>query len=166
MARPRQPRKPFHPWGDIQRALLRILENVVVSRALLSNLRRHAVKALRSFFQTAPKPCRRRHGRCGPLPSSKGWMVTNQKMRQPCFKHRINIWICVETIPKIPAFRRRAVSPGVPDNGRAPCLPGRRQPPSEPVLSSRQAPALIFVMPLRPVGNRGRMPRKEPFSSE
>ena len=35
-----------------------------------------------------------------------------------------------------------------------------------PVLSSRQAPALICCMPLRPVGNRERMPGKQPLVGE
>ena len=35
-----------------------------------------------------------------------------------------------------------------------------------PVLSSRQAPALILVMPLRPVGKQRRMPREQPLGGE
>src|SRR6266702_6891799 len=44
-------KKPFQPRGDVEIALLRRFQNIVVGVALLPNLRGHAVETLRAFFR-------------------------------------------------------------------------------------------------------------------
>src|SRR3990172_5369989 len=44
--------EPFEPWRDVEAALLRCFENVVVSLPLFADLRRHAVEALSIFLRT------------------------------------------------------------------------------------------------------------------
>ena len=43
--------EPFHPGRDVHRPLLRLLQDVVIGVALLPDLRRHAVEALRAVFR-------------------------------------------------------------------------------------------------------------------
>ena len=85
--RDRGSQKPFHPRRDVQRALLRALKDVVVRRPLLPDLRRHAVEALglsseRASAMSAIARAMR------PLPSSNGWIVTNQRCASPAFRQR------------------------------------------------------------------------------
>ncbi len=52
IARVETAEEPLHPGRDVHRALLRPLEDAVVVAALLANLRRHAVEALRAAFRS------------------------------------------------------------------------------------------------------------------
>ena len=79
--------KPGKPARDVQLALLRCFENVVIGFALLPDLRRHAVKALRALSERASTISAIARA-IRPLPSSNGWMVTNHRCAIPALRTR------------------------------------------------------------------------------
>ena len=78
IARPRQPRN-HSIQGVISRSPFCVcFEDVVVVAALLPDLRRHAVEALRASSERASAMSAIARA-MRPLPSSNGWMVTNHR---------------------------------------------------------------------------------------
>jgi hypothetical protein len=55
-------KEPFHPERHVQRALVRLLKHVVVLGALLADLRRHAVEALRAVLRARQREIGNRTG--------------------------------------------------------------------------------------------------------
>src|ERR1035437_3096968 len=56
--------EPIHPGRDVHRAFLCLLQNLVIGGALLPDLDRHAVEALRTSFGARERQWLARYGRC------------------------------------------------------------------------------------------------------
>ena len=99
IARSRAAEKPFQPYGDVEMALLRGFQDVVVGVALLPELRGHAVEALRALFRT-----RERHVRDGarhvPVAVIERMDGDESQMRQRRLQNGIEHGLIVEPLQK------------------------------------------------------------------
>ena len=134
--------KPFQPRRHIEVALLRCFEHVVIGLALLADLRRHAVEALRAFFRTGQRHVGDR-ARDAAVAVVEGVDRDEPEMREAGLQHGVKRLLRVRTNPGMSAFRHRVVRQPAPRK----CTRSRPTGPEitciGPVLSSRQAPTVI-----------------------
>ena len=134
-----------HPRGDVGPILLGLLEDAVVLGALRVGLDGHAVEALGKRAKHMSEMARAMR----PLPSSKGWMVTNQRWARAAR----TTWL-VSGAP-LSHSRKAAISPGT-RGGSGPSkwtLWRPMGPETTWTGSVRYSPVVMGRGPLRPVGN-------------
>ena len=100
---------------DVEIALLRRFQNVVVGVSLQTDLRGHAVEALRHSSERASAMSAIARA-MRPLPSSNGWMVTNHRCAMPALSTGSMASLAVEPVEERRSCRveraRRGASSG------------------------------------------------------